>query len=159
MNVRCTGAQSGVDHPIPRRTGVTRAGVSADHGAHVSDVEIAEQLLGTVEPLTLPSSSSFMALYGRRVWCLTPDGRVSACNDRDDAVSGRSGAERSGVHDTALRGDASGARLTALGSCAMMRRRVAAGPLTRRVPCFHFRYCFGVRSGTFSRGTASWMTS
>ena len=53
--------------------------------------------------------------------------------------SAASCAKRSEVRDPALHGDASSARLTALGSCAMMRRRVAAGPLTRRVPCSHFR--------------------
>ena len=31
------------------------------------------------------------------------------------------------------------ARLTASGSLSITRRRVAAGPLTRRVPCSHFR--------------------
>ena len=86
-----------------------------------------------------PSSSSFMARTVAEFGAWTPDCRVSALNDRDDTVSGRSGAVRSGVRDTALQGDASSARLTASGSCAMMRRRVAAGPLTRRVPCSHFR--------------------
>ena len=31
------------------------------------------------------------------------------------------------------------ARLTASGSCWMTRKRVAAGPLIRRVPCSHLR--------------------
>ena len=31
------------------------------------------------------------------------------------------------------------ARLTVSGSCWMTRKRVAAGPLTRRVPCSHLR--------------------
>ena len=35
--------------------------------------------------------------------------------------------------------DDSNARLTASGSFSITCRRVAAGPLTRRVPCSHFR--------------------
>ena len=44
-----------------------------------------------------------------------------------------------GEQDRARQRDGSSARLTVLGSFSMMRRRVAAGPLTRRVPCSHFR--------------------
>ena len=42
-----------------------------------------------------------LTVTGFGAW--TPDCRVSARNDRDDTVSGRSGAKRSGVRDTALR--------------------------------------------------------
>ena len=44
-----------------------------------------------------------------------------------------------GRHHGVLHRDGSRARRTALGSCWMTRRSVAAGPLTRRVPCSHFR--------------------
>ena len=57
-----------------------------------------------------------LTVAGFGAW--TPDCRVSARDDRDDTVSGRSGAELSGVRDTALQGDASSARLTASGGCS-----------------------------------------
>jgi len=44
------------------------------------------------------------------------------------------GADRSAVY-----GDGTSACLTAFGSCLIMRRSAAAGPLTRRLPCSHFR--------------------
>ena len=49
---------------------MTWAGVYTADGAHVSDVEIAEQLLGTVETLTPTFVQLLHGPDGRRVWCL-----------------------------------------------------------------------------------------
>ena len=69
MNVRYAGAARSRS-PDPKTLRGDRAGVSADDGAHVSDVEIAEQLLGTVETLTPTFVQLLHGPDGRRVWCL-----------------------------------------------------------------------------------------
>ena len=92
-------------------------------------------------------SDLVIGTYGRSLWISwTIRGSVQQLSEEGDYVNEflygfvvRDDAPTVGRACWLARGAWSSARRTALGSCSMMRRSVAAGPLTRRVPCSHFR--------------------
>ena len=81
---------------------------------------------------------SFMALQSTSTYESAPD-PSSSHQEAMGSPAGLTLSQGRGTTGSATHGDGTSACLTAFGSCLIMRRSAAAGPLTRRLPCSHFR--------------------